>query len=233
MTSPCMAADPVGSPLLHKPPKMVCTAMPRRPSYKGTLSPSDVVAGMAAARRNARRLAEDAQLLLDQGRWASASSLAVLSIEESGKVGVLRRLSLASEAPDLKAGWDGYGSHRRKLGHPLGLGEVFVPNALLSLADALTEAIDRRAETVGRGSESDLFGLHEARGNRRPVRVGFGSKRCPVREAASRPGSSLLGLKRSQAQQSEPMQMALAGHQLPRAFALALGTAAAHEAPMV
>jgi len=148
MTSPCMAADPVGSPLLHKPPKMVCTAMPRRPSYKGALSPSDVVAGMAAARRNARRLAEDAQLLLDQGRWASASSLAVLSIEESGKVGVLRRLSLASEAPDLKAGWDGYGSHRRKLGHPLGLGEVFVPNALLSLADALTEAIDRRAETV-------------------------------------------------------------------------------------
>ena len=122
--------------------------MPRRPSYKGALSPSDVVARMAAARRNARRLAEDAQLLLDQGRWASASSLAVLSIEESGKVGVLRRLSLASEAPDLKAGWDGYGSHRRKLGHPLGLGEVFVPNALLSLTDALTEVIDKRAETV-------------------------------------------------------------------------------------
>jgi len=103
---------------------------------------------MAATRRNARRLAEDAQRLLDHGRWASAASLTVLSIEESGKVGVLWRLSLASGPADLKAGWDGYGSHRRKLGHPLGLGEVFVPDVLLDLADALTQAVDKRAETV-------------------------------------------------------------------------------------
>ena len=61
---------------------------------------------------------------------------------------MLRRLALASEPPDLKANGDGYGSHRRKLGHPLGLGEVFAPNALLDLADALTQAVERRAETV-------------------------------------------------------------------------------------
>jgi len=54
-----------------------------------------------------------------------------------------------------------------------------------------------------------------------------------VREVAGVPGSSSLGLKRSQVQQGEPVRMALAGHQFPRAFALAFGAAGAHEAPMV
>src|SRR3954469_280111 len=56
---------------------------------------------------------------------------------------------------------------------------------------------------------------------------------CPVREAASLPRSSPLGLKRSQAQQGEPVRMALVGHQLPRALALALGVPAAQEAAVV
>src|SRR5215213_375667 len=57
--------------------------------------------------------------------------------------------------------------------------------------------------------------------------------RCPVREAASLSGSSALGLKRSQAQQGEPVRMALAGHQLARALALALLMPAAQEAAVV
>ena len=84
-----------------------------------------------------------------------------------------------------------------------------------------------------RGSESALFGLHKARGNRRPVRVGFRLEGCLVWEAASLSRSSSLGLKRSQAQQGEPVRMALAGHQLPWAPALALRTPAAHEASVV
>jgi hypothetical protein len=68
---------------------------------------------------------------------------------------------------------------------------------------------------------------------RRPVRAGFRQAMCPVWEAASLPRSSPLGLKRSQAQQGEPVWMALAGHQLPRAFALALGVPAAQEAAVV
>lgn len=127
---------------------MVCAAMQSRTRYKGALSPTDAIAGMAAARRNARRLAGDAKLLLDHGRWASASSLAVLSIEESGKVGVLRRLALASGSADLKAGWDDYGSHRRKLAHPVGLGEISVANAPKNFSPALTQAVDRRTKTV-------------------------------------------------------------------------------------
>jgi len=61
-----------------------------------------------------------------------------------------------------------------------------------------------------RSSESALFGLHRSRGNRRPVRAGFRLEERPVREAASFPRSSALGLKRSQAQQGEPVRMALA-----------------------
>lgn len=41
--------------------------------------------------RNARRLCEDAGLLVQEGRWPTAMALAVLSIEECGKYGMLRR----------------------------------------------------------------------------------------------------------------------------------------------
>ena len=86
---------------------------------------------------------------------------------------------------------------------------------------------------VRRGSESALFGLYEAPGNGRPVRVGFRFEECPVREAARLPGASSLGLKRSQAQQGQPVRMARACQQFPWAFALALGTPAVQELPMV
>lgn len=56
------------------------------PQFKGELSAAQIASGMNAARRNARRLADDARLLLDAERFSSAASIAVLSIEESGKV---------------------------------------------------------------------------------------------------------------------------------------------------
>ncbi len=55
----------------------------------------------------------------------------------------------------------------------------------------------------------------------------------PVQKAASVSGSGSLRLQRSQAEQVEPMRMALAGHRFPRAFAVALRTSAAQEPPMV
>ncbi len=51
----------------------------------------------------------------------------------------------------------------------------------------------------GHGSESAIFGLHKARGSRRPVRARFQIHGCSLREATSLPGSNSLGLKRSQA----------------------------------
>ena len=65
-------------------------------NYSGELSAAKITHGMNAARRNARRLADDAKLLLDAGRYPTAASIAALSIEESGKISVLRRLASAS-----------------------------------------------------------------------------------------------------------------------------------------
>jgi hypothetical protein len=56
---------------------------------------------------------------------------------------------------------------------------------------------------------------------------------CPEREAASLPGSGSPGLKRPQAEQGQPVRVASAGHQLPRALASALLVPAAQEAAVV
>src|SRR5271165_5766860 len=59
------------------------------------------------------------------------------------------------------------------------------------------------------------------------------ARRLSCGEATSLPGSGAPGLEWPEAQQRQPVRMALAGHQLPRAFAVALGTAAARETTMV
>lgn len=69
---------------------------------------------MTAASENAARLAQDAELLLDAGRLPTACSLAALSIEESGKVSILRAMSLARDNIELKEGWRRYRSHTNK-----------------------------------------------------------------------------------------------------------------------
>ena len=88
----------------------------------------------------------------------------------------------------------------------------------------------------GRGSNQRSFGLQSRTEIAGPW-VGFGSEGRPVREAANPPQvsleSGLPGLNWPEAQQRQPMRMALAGHQFARALAVAFGTSAAHEAPMV
>jgi len=68
--------------------------------YKGALSTSEITKGINAAIQNAIRLAEDAELLLGNKRYPSATSLAILSIEESGKVTILRGLSVAKDGKE-------------------------------------------------------------------------------------------------------------------------------------
>jgi AbiV family abortive infection protein len=83
-------------------------------SYTGRLTPVQIATGMNAAAANALRLAEDAEILLKKHRYPTAASLAVLSIEEAGKVAILRSLSLAKTNADLLDGWKQYRSHARK-----------------------------------------------------------------------------------------------------------------------
>ena len=86
-----------------------------QPGYRGPLTPQQVAAGMNCARENAQRLLEDAGFLLDAGHYPSAAALAVLSIEESGKVAVLRQVATAGNNPDaLAEAWRAYRSHTKK-----------------------------------------------------------------------------------------------------------------------
>ena len=69
---------------------------------------------MNAAANNARRLFEDAATLLAAGRFPSAASLAILSIEECGKVSILRMLVVARSDAEVAETWRNYRSHTRK-----------------------------------------------------------------------------------------------------------------------
>lgn len=82
--------------------------------WKNSLKPSQIAAGMNAASENALRLIEDAEILFTSGRYPSALSLAILSIEESGKISVLRELALAKDGKDVKDAWKSYRSHTKK-----------------------------------------------------------------------------------------------------------------------
>lgn len=86
----------------------------RLPRFRGHLTPSQIATGMNAAGRNARRLADDAKLLLEHGRFPTAVSIAALSIEEAGKVSVLRGLAFAPNEEVRKRAWKAYRSHRSK-----------------------------------------------------------------------------------------------------------------------
>jgi AbiV family abortive infection protein len=69
---------------------------------------------MNAARRNARRLAEDAQILLEAHRYPTAASLAILSIEESGKESIIRGMARVATDAELLQHWKDYRSHTKK-----------------------------------------------------------------------------------------------------------------------
>ncbi len=69
---------------------------------------------MNAACRNANRLAEDAAALLESGRYPSALALAVLAIEEAGKISILRRLAIAMSESEWADAWKEYRSHTSK-----------------------------------------------------------------------------------------------------------------------
>jgi len=83
-------------------------------SYKGKLNPEQIADGINAARRNARRLFEDAQILLEAHRYPSAASLAILSIEESGKAHIIRGMAISTTDVEVAQYWKDYRSHTKK-----------------------------------------------------------------------------------------------------------------------
>jgi AbiV family abortive infection protein len=83
-------------------------------AYKGRLTPAQIAQGINAATCNAKRLADDAVLLLEAKRVPSAASIAILAIEEAGKVSILRVLALAKDDKSADDCWRDYRSHTKK-----------------------------------------------------------------------------------------------------------------------
>jgi AbiV family abortive infection protein len=109
--------------------------------YCDFLTCEQVAAGMRAAAQNATRLADDADLLLKAGRFPSASALAILSLEESGKSTILRSMSTASTRAEIVALWKSYRRHLDK--HVLSVLPRRVQRGakrLSELRDCVTEA---------------------------------------------------------------------------------------------
>jgi len=69
---------------------------------------------MNAAGRNAKLLLKDAKLLIEAKRFPTACSLAILSIEESGKLSILRGIATAQDEKELRSRWKEYRDHRMK-----------------------------------------------------------------------------------------------------------------------
>jgi AbiV family abortive infection protein len=82
--------------------------------YRDFLTCEQIAAGMKAAAQNAARLADDADLLLKAGRFPSASALAILSLEESGKSTILRSMSTVITRDEIVVLWKRYRRHLDK-----------------------------------------------------------------------------------------------------------------------
>jgi AbiV family abortive infection protein len=88
--------------------------MARLNQFRGFLTTEKIVAGINAAIENSARLAQDAELLLNAGRVPTACSLALLSLEESGKVTILRQMATATKQSEVLDLWKRYRRHLDK-----------------------------------------------------------------------------------------------------------------------
>jgi AbiV family abortive infection protein len=88
-------------------------SIPLEPS-QGRLNPDQVAFGINAARRNAVRLLEDAEILYQKQRWATVITLSILSVEEFHKTHILRSISVEREETALRKQWKKYRSHTKK-----------------------------------------------------------------------------------------------------------------------
>jgi AbiV family abortive infection protein len=82
--------------------------------YRGTLNPFQIAEGIRCVKINGSRLFKDAEFLYEQKRFPSASSLAILAIEEFGKVPILRRMALATSPEEWKVCWKDFSNHLTK-----------------------------------------------------------------------------------------------------------------------
>ncbi len=85
--------------------------------YRGSIDAESISKGFNLCQRNARRLADDAKLLIASNRAPSAAALAILSIEESGKPYIMKLIAITKNEKDQKSIWKDFRSHTVKNRH--------------------------------------------------------------------------------------------------------------------
>lgn len=127
------------------------------PEYRGPLTPKGAADGINAAIKNAARLAADARLLLEAGRNPTAAAIAALSIEESGKVSLLRGLVVQATPEGLRDQWRRYRDHRSKNG--MWILPALAAQGARSLLD-FAATVDRDAEHTAMLNTVKQLGLY-------------------------------------------------------------------------
>lgn len=91
--------------------------MSKTNQYFGKLNSEEIANGINLAIKNAKRLYKDAEILFNESRFSSSLALAILAIEESGKVSILRGLSLEEDNKKRSKWWKEYRNHLKKNSH--------------------------------------------------------------------------------------------------------------------
>lgn len=96
-----------------KAKKIVTEVMPQ---YNGKLTALQAEEGRSLALENSKRLLNSAKLLLHSGDPATSLSLAILAIEEHGKLEILDQIESAKTQEELSDAWWRYRNHISKSG---------------------------------------------------------------------------------------------------------------------
>jgi AbiV family abortive infection protein len=82
--------------------------------YNQRLTPKKAAEGIKTILNNARSLLSEAQLLFDNFKYARATALAILAIEETGKVSIIRSILVNDNQKELNKEWKRFRSHYEK-----------------------------------------------------------------------------------------------------------------------
>ncbi len=82
--------------------------------YSGPITPKQASEMSIAVVNNANSLVNDADLLLENSSFSRVAALAILAIEELGKIGLIRHILMADAGSDLKKRWKDYRTHTQK-----------------------------------------------------------------------------------------------------------------------
>ena len=88
------------------------TPLPLENQFKANITFKEAVMGISLAIQNSKELLEDAEILLENDRYPRAVSLAVLAIEEYGKVEKIKQLLLSKQM--VSRLWNDLRSHKSK-----------------------------------------------------------------------------------------------------------------------